>query len=89
MLFLCLQLFPRLQQLTRSAVTTVGAAAAQQQELDVGDLAKRITSDVMGSMLLDQDFGGMEMKWVPCDISKQFPQLETSPPACSMLASRG
>jgi hypothetical protein len=70
-------LFPRLQQLTRSAVATVGAAAAQQQELDVGDLAKRITSDVMGSILLDQDFGGMEMRWVPCRLVSNLHHFET------------
>jgi hypothetical protein len=42
----------------------VGSAAAAGQEVDVADLAKRVTSDVMGSVLLDQDFGGMEMRWV-------------------------
>jgi hypothetical protein len=41
----------------------VGDAAAGGREVDVADLAKRVTSDVMGSMLLDQDFGGMDMRW--------------------------
>ena len=62
-MFLCSQVFPRLQALTRTAVDVVAATAATAaSEVDVADLAKRVTSDVMGSMLLGQDFGGMDMR---------------------------
>ena len=57
------QLFPRLQELTRSCLAVVSSTcAAAAAELDLADLAKRVNRDVMGSMLLDQNFGGMDMK---------------------------
>ena len=47
-----------------SSLAFVATSAAAGAEVDVADLAKRVTSDVMGSMLLDQNFGGMDMRWV-------------------------
>jgi hypothetical protein len=67
------QLFPRLQQLALAAVSVVDSAAAEQREVDFADLAKRVTSDVMGSILLGLDFGGMSMRWVgggPYDLAR-------------------
>ena len=57
-------MFPRLQELTIAGTKLVRSAATAGGEVDIADIGKRITSDVMGSMLLDQDFGGIEMRCV-------------------------
>ena len=59
-----MQVFPRLQELTIAGTKLVRSAATAGTEVDIADIGKRITSDVMGSMLLDQDFGGIEMRYV-------------------------
>jgi hypothetical protein len=63
-ILLSMQLFPRLQELALLGTKVVASAAATGAEVEIADLAKRITSDVMGSMLLDQDFGGIELRYV-------------------------
>jgi cytochrome P450 len=56
-------MFPRVQAVAQAATSVVTATAASGDgEVDVADLAKRITTDVMASMLFGQDFGGMTMR---------------------------
>ena len=55
-------MFPRVQYLAQTAKSVVAATAASGAEVDVADLGKRVTTDVMDSMLFDQDFGGLGMR---------------------------
>lgn len=45
-----------------AAVTSAAAAAGSVPLFDVSDAAKRITSDVMGHLLLGEDLGGTQWK---------------------------
>jgi hypothetical protein len=49
------------QPLAAAAVPAPADGAAVGAEINVADLAKRFTSDVMGSLLLNEDLGGMNM----------------------------
>ncbi|GBF98134.1 cytochrome P450 [Raphidocelis subcapitata] len=51
--------FPWLMHLCAAAVEELSEAARAGAEVDVGDLAARITSDTIGDMLLSKDLGGM------------------------------
>ena len=53
------QTFPWLQRLCALAADEVATAAAAGRTVDVSDLAARVTSDVVGDMLLAADLGGM------------------------------
>lgn len=55
------QALPRLVQLTNRVGDTIDAAGAGG-EVDVGTLAKQITSDMMGTLLFDEDLQGVEGK---------------------------
>jgi hypothetical protein len=43
-----------------------GGAGGGGELFDVSDAAKRITSDVMGQMLLGEDLQGTQWRWVHC-----------------------
>ena len=45
-----------------AAVTAAATAAGGPPLFDVSDAAKRITSDVMGHLLLGEDLGGTQWK---------------------------
>jgi cytochrome P450 len=55
------QVLPRLLDLTRRTAEAV-EAAGPGGEVDVADMAKKITSDVMGTLLFGEDLGGVEGK---------------------------
>jgi hypothetical protein len=51
---------------SNSPSSSPGAAGAGGVMFDVSDAAKRITSDVMGQMLLGEDLQGTQWRWVQC-----------------------
>ena len=65
---LILQVLPLVLSLSKRAadrmseVTSAAAAAGSDPLFDVSDAAKRITSDVMGHLLLGEDLGGTQWK---------------------------
>jgi hypothetical protein len=56
------QALPTLLELTERVCALVDAAGPGRA-VDVADLAKRITSDVMGGLLFGEDLGGVAGRW--------------------------
>lgn len=54
----CCQVLPLVLELTQRVVDRMHACHQHQQLVDVTDGAKRITSDIMGHLLLGEDLGG-------------------------------
>lgn len=57
---LALQVLPLVLSLTQRVAERMATAASDGAEFDVADGAKRITSDVMGQLLLGEDLGGTQ-----------------------------
>jgi hypothetical protein len=54
----CCQVLPLVLELTQRVVQRMQASPHQPHLVDVTDGAKRITSDIMGHLLLGEDLGG-------------------------------